>query len=385
MAINIYSEPNDMSTPYRPCYFDVSSDLGTIVRMIADVYVGGTLVTTIDKDPIISTTNTFRFDVGDALQKYLFSEYHDVTANFQDFDCITSANNYYIRAFEVEDNGTTLDTSWTAGGGGTNYAQSTTLYTFNGVNQHEQLLSNRILDSSTGKFLTNRPQNTSVSSLAELHLGMLTAVSSANGVKYTLEQYDGLNGSGSLVDSSASAGINHTNYKVTFGILMSELDASTKSIKVNGNNATSDQQLTEQLVMNVVTPCDESTTVYWQNHWGEFDNFTFGGRKTQKTKTRTTSIENRLNLDYEFSDRGEVDIKKVNNRDFTIYTRTLSKATILWLAEIGESVDVKILRDGNNIPINVTSVKTTIEDTENGVHQISITYNEANQRINQLG
>ena len=156
MAITITSEPNTVSSPYRPTFIDCSSDLGTIVRMIADVYVRGTRVTTIDKSPQLGTTDSFRFELGEVLQKELESEYTAATSIIDFNDDVLSSASYYVRLFEVYTSGSVFDTSWTEDGTGVGYQQSSTLNTFNGVNQHQQDISDYQTGSTSKKFLTNR-------------------------------------------------------------------------------------------------------------------------------------------------------------------------------------------------------------------------------------
>jgi len=380
MSVTIYNTPDTISTPYRPTYFDCSSDLGTIARMIADVYVNGSLVTTIDKDPLLGETDQFRFEVGDILKKYVTSDFVDITSSLQGFNGLDSANNCYLRVFEVLDNGSTFDTSWTEGGSGTNYAQNSTIYTFNGVNQHQQDLSDYIASSSTSNFLTNRPQY-SETPRGKFRIGVLTNETS---LRANLILYSGRDGTGTALSNSNSSFITPTNKRATFGCDLSDYTLSAKSFKITLYDAFASAK-TKTLIYNIVDSCDNATTLFWQNHWGEFDTYLFGGRKRQKTKTKTTSLKKKLNLSYNSDDRGLTDIEKVNTRSYTIYTKTHNKDVTKWLAEIDESVDVRILKDGEVISINVLSVSSTIEDSERGIYQISVNYVESNQRINQLG
>jgi len=382
MAITIYTEPNQISTPYRPNYFDVSSDLGTIIRMIADVYVDGTLVTTIDKDPKLGFSNQFRFEVGDVLKKYLTSDFVTLNAEADISTDLASANNYYIRAFEVLDNSSTstFDTSWSEAGAGTNYTQSSTLSTFNGVNQHQQTLSDYIASSGSSKFLTNRPNLTYVPR-SDFRTGILTE---ANVVELNLSTFTAINGGGSQV-SSTSNSLTVVDNKVWFGVQVGNFASTIKSFQISASNNTLGTEITETMTFNIVEACDNDLTVYWQNHWGEFDNYLFKGKQGQKTKNKTTTIDNRLTLDYSVGDRGTKDLLKDNTRTFDAYTNTVKASVVEWLAEIGESVDVKIIKGGEVIPVNVKKVTTTIEDSERAVSQISITFEEANKRINQIG
>ena len=292
MAINIYSEPNSMASPYRPLFMDVSSDEGTISRMIGDVYVNGTLQATIEKQPILGTNDTFRFEIGDVLKKYLFSEFNETFSPPEVLDNTTSALSYYVRAFEVLDNGTTLDTSWSEAGAGTNYQQSTTLYSFNGVNQHEDTMSNYIANGSTKKFLTNRPQNSKILNNQDFYLGALIETSGFSTLFYQTE-YNGKNGTGSSLGTSSAAITSVTYGKATYAVDPSGFNANTQSVVFTANSGIDDSLLTEEFTVNIHETCGDETVIYWQNHWGEFDTYFFEGRKRERTKTKTKSIEDR--------------------------------------------------------------------------------------------
>lgn len=386
MAINIYKEPTSGS-PYRPFFFDVSSDLGTITRMIADVYVDSTLESTIESDPLLGETDLFRFEVGDVLKKYLISEFDKVTSQPETFDQTTSIKPFYIRAFEVEDNGTTLDTSWSEDGAGTNYTQSTTIYAFNSVLQHNQKddVANYLLSNSTKLFNTNMPQNTYIGRNQYFYLGGVAA----SGVTYKarLREYTGVGGTGSNSATDSST-VSPTNRKIAFGCDTSLIATTDKSFSLTAYDSGSTQK-SEDFIVNLKDSCDDDVVLYWQNHYGYFDSFTFTGAFKQKTKTRTKQINKRLTADYAFEDRATTDISKENEREYQIYSTSERASVIKWLAEIGESVDVRVQETINGtretIPINVKKVTSRIEDSDRGVHQISITYVKSSQRINQLG
>jgi len=178
------------------------------------------------------------------------------------------------------------------------------------------------------------------------------------------------------------------------GIDTNDLDSTTKSIGIKFFDSFNTQR-SEEFVVNLKDACDDDVTLYWQNHYGFFDTYTFQGRYRQKTKTRTTTHEKRLDYtttsqtSFSMESRGKEDIRKTNERMYEIYSTSEKPETIKWLAEIGESVDVKIQKTINGtqyeIPINVMKVSTTIEDSERIVHQIKIEYTDSNDLINQKG
>lgn len=380
MAITITSEPEAISTPYRPTFIDCSSDLGTIVRMIADVYVRGSRVTTIDKSPELGTTDSFRFEIGEVLQKELESEFTAASTIIDFNDDVLSSANYYVRLFEVYTSGSVFDTSWTEDGTGVGYEQSTTKNTFNGVNQHLQDIDDYKIADSTKKFLTNRPNLTKIPNNYDFMLSVMGVPSQVN---FRIVEKDALNGGGSTVATNTTGATLNTYGKATMSTDPSLYDATTKSIVVTALNS-GGTDVSESLTFNLYAPCDE-TVVYWQNHWGGFDTYSFEGKRREKTKTRTKSIQNRLTLDYNSYDRGSRDLTKDNTRETEIWTITENKDTIAWIAEVGESVDVFIIEDGERIPVNVKSVSSTIENSDRVVHQINIKYTLSNKRINQIG
>jgi hypothetical protein len=388
MAITIYTEPAGVTSPYRPVYFDCSSDLGTITSMIADVYTDGSLVSTIDVDPILGETDQFRIEIGEVLKKQLTSEFNESVASLNAFDQTTSAKQYYVRLFEVYTSGSVLDTSWTEEGAGVGYEQSSTLYTHNLIFQHEQkdTASDYALLNSSALFQTNRPQLSNVSRAEFLYFGG-TIVPSNPQMKFQLDVYTGANGGGSS-SSTTSSNVQSTNRKVNYCVDVSAISTTRKSLGVTAYDSTSTQRSAE-FIVNIIDSCDDDVIMYWQNHYGFFDSYTFRGRYREKTKNKKRSIEKRLALDYAISDRGETDISNENERSFEIYSQTESKAVIKWLAEIGESVDVRIKKtiDGSIefLPVNVTSVSSTIEDSDRVIHQIKVNYKLSNKRINQLG
>jgi len=387
MTLAVFSEPTvtQQSSPYRPTFVDVSSDTATVVRVIADVYesVSNGLVATIEKEPVLGTTDQFRLEVGEIQKKYLGAEYFDSTNFLETHDCSASANYFYLVAYEVTESGGVLTTGWTENGAGTGGTTSSQYTQFNGVNQHLQSLGDRYADGSTKKFLTNRPQNSKITRTQLYHCGVLPQAESYDGGLF-IEEFDGINGTGSSLNTANSTIIAATHKKLSFTMDTTQLNANTKSVTYYIENGAG-TQITENFTVNVVEECDGAVNLFWQNHWGEFDQYFFQGNQTQKTKNKVKQITNRLNLDYDSTDRGIRDIRRTNVREYEIFTETEKPEVIEWLAEIGESVDVSIIIDGARVPINVRSVSSNIQNDEDGVYQISVKYVLANERILQLG
>lgn len=386
MTLSLLEEqdPAEQHSPYRPAFVDCSSNSANIVRVIADVYSKTDLVATIEKEPILGTTNTFRIEYGDISKKYLHSEFEETTSFLETHDSSISASYIDVIIFEVTESGGVLSTTWAENGAGTGSPLNITdQYHFNGVNQHLQTLSDRYADGTSKKFLTNRPQNTKITNTQVYHCGILPQAESYDGGLF-IEEFDGLNGTGSSLGTNNSTIIVGNYRKLSFTMDASQLNASTKSVTYYIENGAA-AQITESFTVNVVGECDNTVNLFWQNHWGEFDQYFFKGNQTQSTKNKVKQIHNRLDLSYNSYDRGNKDIRRTNTREFEIFTETERPEVVQWLAEIGESVDVYIMIGTDRVPINVKSVSSDIQNDADGIFQISVTYTLANERILQLG
>ena len=103
MTLSLLEEqdPAEQHSPYRPAFVDCSSNSANIVRVIADVYSKTDLVATIEKEPILGTTNTFRIEYGDISKKYLHSEFEETTSFLETHDSSISASYIDVIIFEV--------------------------------------------------------------------------------------------------------------------------------------------------------------------------------------------------------------------------------------------------------------------------------------------
>ena len=390
MAIDIYREPANISTPYSPVYFDVSSDLGTITGMIADVYVNTTLVATLDKDPILGTTNSFRFEVGDILKKH-FTNDIQIPTSTTIRQSEGSALNYHIRAFEVLDNGTTFDTSWSESGAGTNYSQSSTLTAFDGIMHHQQQIDDYICDNSTDFLLTNVKSNEGatyayrqpkVNRGIPFEIGFLC--DSSCDIRY-IELDSDFN----VLSNSYLGSLQPTNNKAITQISGS-YNASAKYFRVRLYNSAL-STISSGYIYRIVDGCDDDVTIFWKNQYGSYDQYSFSGNYKKSARSRQKTYSKRLDYNHDIIDRGKTVRLSDNRETFTVYTKTESTFTVDYLHEIFESTDVYLYGLAGSrltkelIPIIVTGGSSQSLNNEDVVTQFSLTYELANPKASQLG
>ena len=394
MAITITSQPNEAgagntgvttSSPYRPTFVDCSSDSANIVRVIADVFIDGSVlpVATVEKEPVLGTTDNFRIELGEINKKYLNPEFQTTASFLEVHNNTISANYIDIIIYEVTEVAGLLVTTWAENGTGIGGLTTNNMYQFNGVNNHLQDIDDYYCDGVTKKLLTDRPQNSNIVNDQIYHCGILPKVEGYDTL-ISVEEFDGRNGSGSSLGVSTSSNLGVDRRKSSYTIDPSQLNVLTKSITYHIQSNTF-AQITEFFTVNVIGDCGNVVNLFWQNHWGQFDQYYFAGNQTQKTRNKTKSIVNRLPLDYNVEQRGKIDIKKINSREFKIFTRTERPEVVEWLSSIGESVDVFIMIGTDRVPINVKSVTSNIVDEDDVIIQIDIKYTLSNERINQIG
>lgn len=386
MAINIYREPAETSTPYLPVYFDVSSDAGTITSMISDIYVNGGLVSTIEKQPIIGTTNTFRFEVGEILKKHFTND-----NSFSGSNILRESNgsslNYYIRAFEVFDNGTTFDTSWTESGAGVGYIQSSTNYAFDGVMNYGQDITDYIVGSTSKFFLTNKPYTNSTIGLfrpngskvfrgVQFNLGFLVEQECNVRVLEYASDYT------QLVDTSIT-NLTPSNNMAIYSF-NGDYNANTLYARFVVRDV-SNTRITEEYVFIVDSFCEDATTVYWKNQFGIYEYYVFKGNDKKKASSKQKYNTRRLDYGYSMGDRGQSVRFSTNTEEFELHTDTINEATADWLHEIYQSTDVFIYENNEEIPIIVKGGQQVSTNNETPITKFYFRYVHANPKQSQIG
>lgn len=387
--MTITRNPDAISTPYSPIYFDVSSDLGTISSMIADVYVNSVLVATIDKTPLLGYTDTFRFEVGEILKKHFALDLDTSITAIELVGAGFSANNYKLRFFEVSDNTITLDTSWSEAGAGTNYLESSTYYTFDGVIHYGQNINNYIATDNTSLFLSNRPFSTTLNTInassivsgIPFELGILSTISG----KVTYKCYDS---AGSLLSTNSTSIVAPVNDKLIFKHT-GAFTAGTAYLTVQFFLHPSTEK-TALHVYKVIQPCSYNI-ICWKNQYGNYERFGFEGNIRKSASSNSDTYEKRLEWGYASTDRG-VAVRSVQNKEeFEVFTKTENRYTINWLHEIAQSTDVYYYNhlDTNvanrYIPIIVKSISSQSTNEERPVLQFDLNFEYANPKQSQIG
>lgn len=385
--MTITRNPDEISTPYSPIYFDVSSDLGTISSMIADVYVNTVLVATIDKTPLLGYTDTFRFEVGEILKKHFALDLDTSITAIELVGAGSSANNYKLRFFEVSDNTITLDTSWSESGAGTNYLESSTYYTFDGVIHYGQDINDYIATDDTSLFLSNRPFSTTLNTInassivsgIPFELGILATFSG----KVTYKYYDS---AGSLLSTNNTSIVAPVNDKLIFKHT-GAFDTGTAYLTVQFFLHPSTEK-TALHVYKVTEPCSYNV-ICWKNQYGNYERFAFEGNFRKSASSNSDTYEKRLEWGYAETDRG-VAVRSVQNREeFEVFTKTENRYTINWLHEIAQSTDVyyynHLATSNRYIPIIVKSVSSQSTNEERPVLQFDLNFEYANPKQSQIG
>jgi len=157
MAITITASPDTISASYIPIVWTCTSSTGTIARVIADVYIDGTIRASIDKDPNFGTANAFTFDVQSVVQDYLTFDLVENLGSSVAGNASSCEVEVQLKLYEVTVSGDTLATAWLANGTGTPDQTSTQIWAINATRQHEQAqnLDAYTVDTTAKLWLTN--------------------------------------------------------------------------------------------------------------------------------------------------------------------------------------------------------------------------------------
>jgi len=137
MALSNTTSPYTIIPAYNPIVWTIDSSSPTIVRVIADVYIDGTIRASIDKDPRFGTTATFDFDVQSVCQDYLTENLETISGNTT-IDADNSEVKIKLELYEVVLTAGVLVTAWEEDGTGTPDLTTSFHWAVNAALQHEE-------------------------------------------------------------------------------------------------------------------------------------------------------------------------------------------------------------------------------------------------------
>ena len=380
MAITIDTNPDTISAAYRPVIWKTTSNDSNIVRVIADVDIDGTVRANIDKDPNIGTSDKFDFDVQSVVQDYLTYDLKSISGN-----SIVNAGNSEVEVkvdlYEVVDTtANLLSTSWEEDGTGTPDITSSVIWGINTTLQHleTQNMNAFTVDDSTKKFMTNAPL---IQTIGENETIQLHFVTNKANVKFRIKQF---NSAGTETSNVLSSSVAITDKHAI--LLLDEISMATLTTKFEVLlEDTSSNIISETRTFNIDTQCyDNAVRLKWQNPLGGLDSYTFVSKKQQDVKHREKTFDKLLDSDFSIEDRGETVISIKANDEFSVFSKSEPRATILWLAELDANKINVWIDDGTNlIPVLITNRKTKILDTENEILQKEVKFKYSNPRESQ--
>jgi hypothetical protein len=367
MAITVTASPDTISAAYIPIVWNCTSSTATIVRVIADVYIDGTIRASIDKDPDFGTSNAFTFDVQSIVQDYLTYNLESVTTND-----VINANNSEVEVqlefYEVTDSGTTLVTTWT-GTGTPSGTSSSQIWAVNATRQHEeaQNLDAYTVDTTAKLWMTNG----GTQKIARTETMQLHFLTNEADVKVKIQEY---NSGGGLVVSTAipSSPLTVSDKAGILKFNGSTLNPSTSYVNFILAKGDLSADRSETIRYNVQDICrEDKLRLKWINPLGGIDSFTFISRTNKETRFRSKTYEQVIEKGYAIADRGRTVLSVDAEEAIDVYSDTLTTSQLNWLSEIGRSNGVWIEEGTNLVPVIVTSRKVKTLDNDSKIFQCS--------------
>lgn len=381
MSITIDTTPDAISAAYRPVIWTCTSDDGDVVRVIAEVKIDGTIRASIDKDPDLGQTDNFTFDVQNVLQDFLTHNLVRPSGNDVS-NASTSEVSVLVELHEVLDTtADTLSTTWEADGTGTGDITSSAIVAVNATLQHEETQDMDLfsVDSSSGRYLTNSPSTLRIQRTETAVLHFVTNEASVKVLIIQRRANDSIvtstafPGSAKTIDSKAGI------IEIDASIISSSAAYFTIQLADSGLSA-----IKESFRFNIDGQCyDNDIRLRWLNPLGGMDSYTFSSKKKEEVRFSQRSFDKVIGNSFNVEDRGDTTLKVSGTDHIEIFSRSEPRATITWLDEIGMSSQVWIDDGTNFVPYIVTSRKTKVLDTENGVQTVSFKLKKSNKRETQ--
>jgi len=380
MALSNTSSPYTIISAYNPIVWIIDSSSSTIVRVIADIYIDGTIRASIDKDPRFGTTATFDFDVQSVCQDYLTENLESVTGNTT-INADNSEIKIKLELYEVVLTSGLLVTAWQEDGTGTSDLTTSFHWVTNSALQHEetQNLNTYATDVSTKPFLSHAPKILKLRRAETAQLHFLTHETS---VTTRIASYN----SSDVLVATTSSTLSISNKAGISLIDGSSFTASTSYINVYLVNSVP-ETISETIRFNIDESCnDNALRLKWVNPLGGIDAYTFNAERREELKFTSNTYERVIEQGYAVRDRGDTVLKTTGTDTIEIFSKVLTKAELIWLSQIGISNNVWI-DEGSNIfvPVIITSRKVKTLNSNNKIFQANFKLIKANERITQKG
>lgn len=157
------------------------------------------------------------------------------------------------------------------------------------------------------------------------------------------------------------------------------IDSTTKSYDITVLDYGGVGVLSETIAFEIDNTCYENEVMfYWENRLGGLDNHLFQSKQRGIAVNKKTYTKP-LTKDFTNESRGTTTIGGESNNTFTAYTKALKDSELIWLEELFEDRLTYILVDGDFIPVTVT--KNSVQTVQDGLVQLSVNYQYANNNI----
>jgi hypothetical protein len=268
MALTLNSSP-DGNQFNDVVYYKVTSNTGTILKVICDVYLEGVYVLTLEKYPILGTTNEFEFNLSSViLGEFTTENIGNYLTNYPNGTlgkATTSSKINICKFYEVTTAGAT---AWLPAGAGT-----ADLTTTNKRLHHGQKFTEKenITDFKTGIYgaFSRRPKTVAQRYNPDAPLCFSAYSSTLANTTARFREYDV---AGNII-ATTNVTVSDQNQKFHFTTGKTLLgNTSFVSITLEASTLQS-----AEIFYKPVKVCTDHVTLYWQNSVGGFDFYLLDG------------------------------------------------------------------------------------------------------------
>jgi len=387
MAISSVTQPSGQVTAYNPVFSQMSSNDANIVGIRADIFVDGTYKTTIDGTNVLNDADDFTFDHRKIAQSILQHEIRTNITTFQLTDAPVSGAVFQLKFYEIINTAGVFTTNWVEDGAGSPDFTGNTHSIINFALQHLEDFDDWTVDGVNKKLLTARTGGVSTGSQSVVR-----------GVPFQMGVTSfGVNNRARLrtLDSSfvqltnvvTATVVLLTNSKGIIEIPSANFSsASAKYLEITLENSSSVQK-SQVYTFPIVDDCPDTIVLFWQNHYGGMDHFSFPAQRKVNVNTTDKRVKRPLNLAFNSEDSGEYTLSSQVNETLQVFSNRLSSSELTMLSELirNHTVVYRWRSAGVFERVNVRSKSRKVEDNGTIINQIQVTISPSNQHTVQMG
>jgi len=356
-------------------YFKVTSNTSGITKVICDVYLDSVYKLTVEKYPILGTTNVFEYDLSSVILGLFSSELAtEIIANVPNGTVTPAPKSSKLISCKFYEVTTGNVTNWLPAGAGTANLTTTTYRLFHGQDFYENgsLSIARYNFGGANGIFSRKPKEVAQRYVVGNPLVISSYSTNATNVTGRYREY---NASGNIINTVDTT-LAQTNNKFYYTTALDTLTAGTSFVSLQLIAGTNQSERID--FKPVLNPCIDYVTLYWQNSIGGIDFFLFDGSVNFWNENKRSFYRKPANKDTSVFIGNEFELttyNNVNTRYIDATTKVVGRDEALLLSDLAQGNGRGWIWDVERyafIPVIIDDCKVNTISSDDGIYQASV-------------